>query len=325
MRRRAFVMLLGGAAGWPLAARAQQPIPVVGYLSATSASSDTRALVALRQGLKETGFVEGQNVAIEYCWAEGRYDRLPRLAADLVHRQVAVIFAPASTPAALAAKAATSTIPIVFTAGTDPVADGLVASLARPGGNITGISILVNLLVGKRLELLHALLPSATVIAVLINPNNSNAGPDLSETQDAARKLGLQLSVLNASTPREIDAAFADLRQQPAAALFVLADAFLRGQRDQIVALAADRAMPACYPLREFAEVGGLMSYGANNAEAWRQGGVYVGRILKGDKPADLPVMQSTKFEFVINLKTAKALNLQIPDKLLALADEVIE
>jgi putative ABC transport system substrate-binding protein len=317
--------IAGSAAAWPLAARAQQAMPAIGYLGATSRDKDTRTLVSLRQGIKESGFVEGQNVVIEFRWAEGRYDRLPALAADLVQRQVDVIFAPASTPAALAAKAATSTIPIVFTVGPDPVAAGLVASLGRPGGNVTGLSILVNLLSAKRLELLHALLPNATVVAVLMNPNSANAWPDLNETQVAARRRGLQLIVLKAGTEREINAAFAELTQQRANALFVIADGFFRNQYEQLIGLATHHAMPASYPWPEFAEAGGLMSYGANQADAWRQGGVYVGRILKGEKPADLPVMQSTKLEFVINLKTAKALGLEIPPALLALADEVIE
>jgi putative ABC transport system substrate-binding protein len=327
VKRREFITLVGGASlAWPLTARALQPaVPVIGYLSATSPDDDRHILVSVRQGLKETGFVEGQNVAIEFRWAEGQYDRLPTLATDLVQRQVAVMFVPASTPAALAAKTATSTIPIVFTAGTDPVAVGLVASLARPGGNITGITVLVNLLAAKRLELLHTLLPKAAVIAVLMNPKNANTGTELHEVQAAAQSLGLQLIVLNASTEREIDAAFASLVQQRAAAILVLADAFLRNQHDQIVALAAHHVMPANYPLREFAEAGGLMSYGTSNADAWRQAGIYLGRILKGEKPSDLPVMQSTKFEFVLNLKTAKALGLEIPPALLAIADEVIE
>jgi ABC-type uncharacterized transport system substrate-binding protein len=325
MRRREFIGLVGGAAAWPLAAHAQQPTPVIGYLGATSRGKDARTLVALGQGLKEAGFVEGQNVAIEYRWADGQYDRLPALASDLARRQVAVIFAPASTPAALAAKAATSTIPIVFTVGSDPVAAGLVASLARPGGNITGVSILINLLSAKRLELLKSILPDATVIAVLMNPNSANAWPDLNETQAAARALGLQLIVLKASTESEIDAAFASLAQHRPAAVFLLADGFFRNQYEQLIALASRHAMPASYPWPEFAEAGGLMSYGANNADSWRQGGFYIGRILRGEKPSDLPVIQATKLELVINLKTAKALGLTVPPTLLATADEVIE
>jgi putative ABC transport system substrate-binding protein len=327
MRRRDFIALLGGAAAFaPLAARAQQPtLPVIGYLGTTSRGKDDRALAAFGQGLKQAGFVEGQNVAIEYRWADGQYGRLPALATDLAGRQVAVIFAPASTPAALAAKAATATIPIVFTVGSDPVAAGLVTSLSRPGGNITGVSILINQLSAKRLELFKSILPNATVIAVLMNPNNPIAWPDLSETQAAALALGLQLIVVKASTASEIDAAFAGLAQQRPAGVFLLADGFFRNQHEQLTALASRHAMPASYPYPEFAEAGGLMSYGANIADSWRQAGFYVGRVLRGEKPADLPVMQTTKLELVINLKTAKALRLEVPSTLLVLADEVIE
>ncbi len=327
MRRRNFITLLGGAAAsvtLPLAAHAQQ-VPVIGYLGASSRDNDARTLVSMRVGLKESGFVEGKNVAIDYRWAEGRYDRLPALAADLARRQVAVIFTPASTPAALAAKAATTTIPIVFTLGSDPVAAGLIASLARPGGNATGVSILINLLSAKRLEMLRTLLPKATTVAVLMNPKTPNAWPDLRETQAAAQKLGLQLVILDASTESEIDAAFASLARQPASALFVIADGFFRSRSEQLIALAARHAVPASYPWPEFATAGGLTGYGANSADAWRQGGIYVGRILNGEKPAELPVMQATKIEFVLNLKTAKTLGLDIPPTLLALADEVIE
>jgi putative ABC transport system substrate-binding protein len=326
VKRREFIALVGSALAWPLTARAQQPaMPVIGFLGATSFGKETRALVSLHQGLKEIGYVEGQNVSIEYRWAEGRYDLLPALAGDLVRHQVAVIFAPASTPAALAAKAATQTIPIVFTIGSDPIAAGLVASLANPGGNVTGVSILINLLSAKRLELLRTLLPNAKNIAVLMNPNSANAWPDLKETQAAAQVLGLQLILFNATTEREIDIAFVSLAKERASAVFVLADGFFRNQYEQLIALAARHAIPTSYPWPEFAEFGGLIGYGASNPDAWRQTGVYVGRVLKGEKPTDLPVMQATKLEFVINLKTAKTLGLEIPPTLLALADSVIE
>jgi putative ABC transport system substrate-binding protein len=326
VNRREFITLLGSAAAWPLAARAQQPaMPVIGYLGATSRDKDVIAPDALRQGLKEAGFVEGQNVVIEYRWAEGQYDRLPALASDLVRRGVAVIFAPASTPAALAAKAATTTTPIVFTVGSDPVAEGLVASLARPGGNVTGVTNLVNLLSGKRLEMLTALLPNAKKIAMLMNPRSSNAWPDLRESEAAARALGLQFVVVNASSEREIDAAFARLTEHQAAALFVIGDGFFRNQRQQIIEQAARNSMPASYPWPDFADGGGLMSYGGNNADTVRLSGLYVGRILKGEKPADLPVVQSTKLELVLNLKTAKTLGIEIPPTLLARADRVVE
>ena len=326
MKRREFITLVGGAAAaWPLAAHAQQPAPVIGYLGATSRDKDSRALDALRHGLKDTGFVEGQNVVIEYRWAEGRYDRLPALASDLVRHGVAVIFAPASTPAALAAKAAATMTPIVFTVGSDPVAVGLVASLARPGGNVTGVSRLVNLLSGKRLELLTALLPNAKKIVILMNPQSTNAWPDLQETETAARALGLQFVVLNASSEREIDAAFASLPQHQGAALFVIADGFFRNQQQQIIEQAARNSMPASYPWPEFADAGGLMSYGGDDAGSLYLGGVYVGRILKGEKPANLPVVLSTKLELVLNLKTAKTLGIEVPPTLLARADRVVE
>ena len=325
MQRREFVKLIAAVAGWPLAASAQQAKPVIGYLGATSRSKDTGMLASFHAGLKELGFSEGQNVAIESRWAEGRYDQLPALAAELVRQQVTVMFAPASTPAALAAKAASQTIPIVFTIGADPVAAGLVASLSKPGGNVTGVSILINLLSSKRLELLHSLLPKAAAVAVLMNPKSANAWPDLKETEAAAKALGLTLKVFNASTEQEIETAFGNLAKEQAAVLFVIADGFFRNQSGQLVALAARHAIPASYPWPEFADAGGLIGYGANQADAWRQGGVYVGRILKGEKPADLPVMQATKIEFVLNLKTARALKLEIPPTLLALADRVVE
>jgi putative ABC transport system substrate-binding protein len=324
MQRRQFVKLIA-AAGWPLAASAQSVKPVIGYLGATSRSKDTGMLASFHGGLKQLGLTEGQSVAVEYRWAEGRYDQLPALAAELVRQQVTVMFTPASTPAALAAKAASKTIPIVFTIGADPVAAGLVASLSKPGGNVTGVSILINLLSSKRLDLLHSLLPKAAVVAVLMNPKSANAWPDLKETEAAGKSMGLALKVFHASTEQEIVTAFAGLAKEQAAALFVIADGFFRNQSGQIVALAARNAIPASYPWPEFADAGGLIGYGANNADAWRQGGVYVGRILKGEKPADLPVMQATKIEFVLNLKTARALKLEIPPTLLALADRVVE
>jgi putative ABC transport system substrate-binding protein len=312
--------LLGGVAAWPLAARAQQQsMPVVGFLSATSPDDDR--VVAFRRGLKEAGYVEGQNVAIEYRWAEGQIDRLPALAADLVKRQVTVILVAGSTPAALAVKAATSTIPIVFSIGGDPVKFDLVTSLNRPGGNLTGVSFLVNMMASKRFELLHETVPRAAAIAYLGDRANS----EMSEVQEAARSLGHPLLVVSARTDGEVEAAFASLVQQRARGVIVAGDPFFYDRRRQLAALAARHAVPAVYPLREYTAVGGLMSYGTSFGDANRQAGVYVGKILKGAKPSDLPVLQSTRFELVINLKTAKALGLQVPDKVLALADEVIE
>ena len=299
--------------------------PVIGYLGATSPDKDTRALTAFHRGLKDLGFVDGSNVTIEYRWADGRYDQLPALAAELVRQQVTVMFVPSSTPGVLAAKNASSEIPIVFTVGSDPVAAGLVVSLARPGGNVTGVSILVNLLSSKRLELVRALLPNARTFAVLLNPKTPNAWPDLKEAETAAQALGLELKVFNASSEQEIDSAFDDMAKQRTAAVFVIADGFLRNQYRQLVARAARDAIPAIYPWPEFAEFGGLIGYGANSMEAWRQAATYVGQILKGEKPADLPVMQATRVELVINLKTARALGLEIPERLLALADSVVE
>jgi ABC-type uncharacterized transport system substrate-binding protein len=325
MKRREFISLLGGTAvAWPLAARAQQPVmPVVGFLHPSS--PDAYRLGAFRQGLKDAGFTEGENVTIEYRWADDQIDRLPALAADLVQRRVAVIAAGA-IPSVRAAKTATTTIPIVFVLAEDPVRLGVVTSLARPGGNLTGINFLSTELAAKRLELLRELVPSAARVAVLVNPANSTtAESTLRGMEPAARAMGLQIQVLNASSSREIDAVFATLASERPDAIVVGTDTFLIDRRDQLALQAMLHKLPATYPVRDFAEVGGLMSYGASLGDAYRHVGVYTGRILKGAKPADLPVVQSSKFELVINAQTARMLDLTVPPQLLARADEVIE
>jgi putative tryptophan/tyrosine transport system substrate-binding protein len=326
MRRRDFVKVTGAAIAWPLAGHAQQPtMPVIGFLNSGSPAERAPLVSAFRQGLKETGYIEGQTVSIEYRFAEGRYDRLSSLASDLVHREVAVIAATGDTASALAAKGVTTTIPIVFVVGSDPVKDELVASFNRPGGNVTGVTIITSLLVSKQFELLHELLPKAGVIGVLLNPSNPKAGFELSDLQSAAQTVGVELAVLRASTESGIEAAFATLIQQRAGALLIEPDAFFLDQREQLVELAARHAIPTISSRRELAAIGGLMSYGTSLPDAYRQAGIYAARILKGEKPAELPVQQSTKIEMVINLKTAKALGLTIPLPLLGRADEVIE
>ena len=325
MRRRDFISLVGGAAAWPRAARAQQPIPVVGFLHAGSPEPNVNFVVAFRTGLGKTGYVEGQNLAIEFRWAAGQNARLPEMAADLVRRQVAAIVTPASTPAALAAKAATTTIPIVFTTGGDPISLGLVASLNRPGGNATGVAFMTVELTAKRLSLLHELVPGAAGVIALVDPNYALAEAIIKDLQEARATLGLQVEILYAGTAREIDAAFATMVQKRADALLMTASPFFTNRRVQIVTLATRHALPVLYDIREFAEAGGLMSYGPSFRDIYQQAGIYTGRILKGERPADLPVMQPTKFELVINLTTATALGITVPNMLLARADEVIE
>ena len=324
--RREFITLLGGTAAWPAAARAQPAMPVIGFLHRGTPDGFTARLRAFRDGLKDSGYVEGENVAIEYRWGENQMDRLPALAADLVRRRVAVIVAPAGPAPALAARAATTTIPIVFLVGEDPVRLGLVASLARPGGNLTGINAFSSELSAKRLELLHTLVPGATRVAVLVNPANATTTETtLRDLEPAGRAMGLQIQVLNASTPHEIDTVFAPFVRERPDAIFVSIDQLFFRRRVQLVNLASRYAVPAAYALRDFPEAGGLMSYGTNLSDAFRQVGAYTGRILKGAKPADLPVVQASKFELVINAQTAQMLGLEVPPTLLASADEVIE
>jgi putative ABC transport system substrate-binding protein len=327
MRRREFITLLGGSvAAWPRVARAQQPaMPVIGFLNNLSPGAITHPVAAFREGLREAGYIEDHNIAIEYRWAESHNERLPELAADLVRRQVAVIVATGGGASALAAKASTSTIPTVFSSATDPVKLGLVASLNRPGGNATGVHVMTNALEAKRLGLLHELVPSATTIAVLVNPSTPGADSQLTEAETAAHAIARKIHVLRADNEPELDKLFASLAKDRAEALLVAADPFFNTHRQQIVALAARYAIPAIYEFREFAAAGGLMSYGISLADAYRHIGVYTGKILQGTKPADLPVMQPIKFELVINIKAANALGITVPPMLLARADEVIE
>ena len=326
MQRREFITLIGGAAAWPLTARAQQAAaPTIGFLGPASADGYASYVEGFRKGLSAAGFVEGSNVAVEYRWADNQPDRLSALAADLVARQVAVIATGGATAAALAVKAATSSIPVVFAIGADPVKVGLVASLNHPGGNITGVSFLANTLVTKQLQLLQGLLPASRVIGVLVNPSNPNAASDSAQVQEAAALLGLKVQIVHTVAQRDLDAAFDDFGRAQTAAVLVFPDALFSDVRGRLAELATRYKLPVLYPDRSYAEVGGLMSYGSSRTDAFREAGIYVGRVLRGEKPSDLPVIQASKFELVINLKTAKTLSLEIPPTLLALADEVME
>ena len=325
MKRREFITLVGGAAAWPLAVPAQTAIAIIGFLSSRSSGDSEHLVTAFRLGLKETGYVEGDNAVIAFRWAEGRYDRLPAQAAELARQRVAVIVAAGGNVVAFAAKAATSTIPTVFIVGSDPVQDGLVASLARPGGNITGVTLITSELGAKRLGLLRELVPSAALIAVLLNPTSSASQQQSRDIEAAAGAIGQRIVMLGASNDRELETAFATLKQAQAGAIVIMPDPFFTTQRERLIALAGRHAIPAVYDSREYASAGGLISYGTRYTDTYRQAGVYTGRILKGTKPTDLPVLQPTSFELVINLKTAKALGLEVPPTLLARADEVIE
>jgi putative ABC transport system substrate-binding protein len=326
MKRREFITLVGGAAAFPLTARAQQPaMPVIGVLGAVAPEPWAANMAAMFQALKDAGYVEGQNLRVEQRWARGQLDQIPALLADLIGRRVSVLVTTGGTAAAIAAKNTGTTIPIVFTLGTDPVEDGLVASLNRPGSNITGVTFFSNLLIAKRLEVLRDLVPKATLFAGLVNPNNARVALDTRDIQAAAASIGQPVQILRAGTPDELDASFASMVRAGAGALLVAADGYFLSRRQQLVVLAARHALPASYPTREYADAGGLISYGTNQLDSYRQAGFYVGRILKGEKPGDLPVLLPTKFDLVINLRTAKALGLEIPAKVLALADEVIE
>jgi ABC-type uncharacterized transport system substrate-binding protein len=327
MKRREFIAGIGGAAAWPLVARAQQPaMPVIGFLGATSPEGYATFVAGFRLGLKWAGVVDTENVAIVYRWAEGQYDQLPALAADLVSHRVSVIVATGGLPSSLAAKQATETIPIVFTLGSDPIKFGLVSSLNRPSGNITGVTLFAYLLDAKRVELMHELVPGASVVALLVNPNSpAQAEAQYTDVAAAARKFGQQLIILRAGTVSEIDSAVATIAQTKSSVLLVSADPLFLSRRDQLVALVTRHAIPSIYEWRQFAEAGGLMSYGIDLVDAYRQAGIYVGKILRGAKPGDLPILQPTKFEFVINLKTAKVLGLTVPNTMLVAADQVIE